>query len=116
MLLLASLLLAIDGTVLGLAVPAFTASSSPTAEQLLWIGDVYPLALAGLLVLMGNLYGRFGRKGVLLIGSRLLGCIGARGVFDDAEDADRRPTSPGRRLVVERRVDGRLGSTPNSTW
>ncbi|MGC4815819.1 MFS transporter, partial [Micromonospora sp. DT228] len=45
----AVLLLAIDGTVLALAVPSLTASLAPTAEQILWIGDVYSLALAGLL-------------------------------------------------------------------
>jgi len=70
---LAVLLLAIDGTVLSLAVPALTAALSPTAEQVLWIGDIYSLALAGTLVLMGNLADRFGRKRVLLTGSVAFG-------------------------------------------
>jgi DHA2 family multidrug resistance protein-like MFS transporter len=67
------MLLAIDGTVLSLAVPALTEALSPTAEQVLWIGDIYSLALAGLLVLMGNLADRFGRKRVLLTGSVAFG-------------------------------------------
>jgi DHA2 family multidrug resistance protein-like MFS transporter len=66
---LAVLLLAIDGTVLALAVPALTADLNPTATQLLWIGDIYSFALAGLLVTMGNLADRIGRKKLLLIGS-----------------------------------------------
>ena len=66
---LAVLLLAIDGTVLALAVPALTADLNPTATQLLWIGDIYSFALAGLLITMGNLADRIGRKRLLLIGS-----------------------------------------------
>ncbi|MFD5214484.1 MFS transporter [Microbacterium sp. NPDC058345] len=66
---LAVLLLAIDGTVLALAVPALTADLNPTATQLLWIGDIYSFALAGLLVTMGNLADRIGRKRLLLIGA-----------------------------------------------
>lgn len=41
MLVIAILLLAIDGTVLYLAVPALTQDLSPNATQILWIGDVY---------------------------------------------------------------------------
>ncbi|WP_240744672.1 MFS transporter [Microbacterium sp. PF5] len=66
---LAVLLLAIDGTVLALAVPALSADLDPTATQLLWIGDIYSFALAGLLVTMGNLADRIGRKKLLLIGA-----------------------------------------------
>jgi DHA2 family multidrug resistance protein-like MFS transporter len=66
---LSVLLLAIDGTVLALAVPALTADLDPTATQLLWIGDIYSFALAGLLVTMGNLADRIGRKKLLLIGA-----------------------------------------------
>ncbi|MBN8883713.1 MAG: MFS transporter [Salana multivorans] len=65
----AVLLLAIDATVLYLAVPSLTADLSPTASQVLWIGDIYSLALAGLLVTMGNLADRIGRKRLLLIGA-----------------------------------------------
>ena len=66
---LAVVLLAIDGTVLALAVPSLTADLGPSATQLLWIGDVYSFALAGLLVTMGNVADRIGRKRLLLIGS-----------------------------------------------
>lgn len=66
---LAVLLLAVDGTVLSLAVPALSADLAPSAVQLLWIGDVYSFALAGLLVPMGSLGDRIGRKRLLLIGA-----------------------------------------------
>lgn len=67
------LLLAIDATVLYLAVPALTADLAPTATQVLWIGDIYSLAVAGFLVTMGNLADRVGRKRLLLIGAAAFG-------------------------------------------
>ncbi|MEU4235927.1 MFS transporter [Actinoplanes sp. NPDC026619] len=65
---LAVTLLAVDGTVLALAVPALTADLGPTSAQLLWIGDAYSFALAGLLISMGTLADRIGRKKLLLFG------------------------------------------------
>lgn len=62
-------LIAIDGTVLGLAVPALSADLQPTATQILWIGDIYSFVIAGLLVTMGNVADLIGRKRLLLIGS-----------------------------------------------
>jgi DHA2 family multidrug resistance protein-like MFS transporter len=85
-LMLASLLLAIDGTVLALAVPALTSSLSPTAEQVLWIGDIYSLALAGLLVLMGNLSDGFGRRRVLLLGSAAFGTSSVLAAFSTSPE------------------------------
>ncbi|GAB3131102.1 MFS transporter [Tsukamurella serpentis] len=63
------LLVSIDGTVLSFALPSIAATLSPSAAQQLWIVDVYPLVLAGLLVSMGSLGDRFGRRRLLLIGS-----------------------------------------------
>lgn len=80
-LMLATVLLAIDGTVLYLAVPALTADIAPSATQMLWIGDVYSFALAGLLVTMGNLADRIGRKRLLLIGSIGFGLASALAAF-----------------------------------
>ncbi|MFD7659203.1 MFS transporter [Actinosynnema sp. NPDC059797] len=67
------LLLAIDGTVLHLAVPSLTRDLAPTSTEILWIGDVYSLALAGLLVTTGTLADRVGRKKVLLAGTAAFG-------------------------------------------
>ncbi|MEU4803759.1 MFS transporter [Actinosynnema sp. NPDC023587] len=66
---LAVLLLAVDLTVLHLAVPALVADLGPSATQVLWIADVYGFALAGLLVTMGNVGDRWGRKRLLLVGA-----------------------------------------------
>ncbi|OLM32853.1 transmembrane-transport protein [Pseudonocardia sp. Ae717_Ps2] len=70
---IAVLVLAVDNTVLYLAVPSLTADLSPTATEILWIGDVYSLALAGLLVVMGSLADRIGRKRLLLVGAAAFG-------------------------------------------
>ena len=77
----AVLLLAIDATVLYLAVPSLTADLAPTATQVLWIGDIYSLAIAGLLVTMGNLADRIGRKRLLLIGATAFGLASALAAF-----------------------------------
>ncbi|WP_026429769.1 MFS transporter [Schaalia georgiae] len=66
---LAVMLLAIDGSVLSLAVPSLSADLDPTANQILWIGDIYSFAIAGLLVTVGNIADRYGRKRTLLVGA-----------------------------------------------
>ncbi|SEQ31171.1 MFS transporter, DHA2 family, multidrug resistance protein [Lentzea albida] len=75
------LLLAVDGTVLYLAVPSLTADLAPSSTQVLWIGDVYALALAGLLVTTGTLADRLGRKRVLLAGTAAFGAASALAAF-----------------------------------
>ncbi|GAA3096748.1 MFS transporter [Streptosporangium carneum] len=65
---LAMLLLSIDLTVLHLAAPKLVEDMRPSATQFLWIVDVYGFALAGLLVTMGNVGDRIGRKRLLLTG------------------------------------------------
>ncbi|MEU7003136.1 MFS transporter [Nonomuraea sp. NPDC046570] len=74
---LAQLLLAIDLTVLHLALPSLVTDLAPTATQQLWIGDMYGFALAGLLITMGNLGDRIGRKKLLLIGAVAFGAASA---------------------------------------
>jgi MFS transporter, DHA2 family, multidrug resistance protein len=80
------LLLAVDGTVLYLAVPSLTAELAPTAVQVLWIGDVYSLTLAGLLVVTGNLADRIGRKKVLLAGTAAFGLASAVAAFSTSAE------------------------------
>jgi DHA2 family multidrug resistance protein-like MFS transporter len=98
---LAVLLLAIDGTVLALAVPALTADLGPTATELLWIGDIYSFALAGLLVTMGNLADRIGRKLLLLIGSLGFGLSSLLAAFAPTPEM----------LILARTVLGISGAT-----
>lgn len=78
---LAIALLAIDGTVLLLAVPSLAADLGTTASQVLWIGDIYSLAIAGLLVTMGALADRLGRKRVLLVGAAAFGAASVLAAF-----------------------------------
>lgn len=80
-LVLVVLLLAIDGTVLYLAVPSLVEHLDPTATELLWIGDIYAFVLAGLLISMGNLADRIGRKKLLLIGAGAFGCASILAAF-----------------------------------
>lgn len=72
-LVLAVTLVAVDATVLSLAIPSISETLRPSGTQLLWIGDAYSFVLAGLLVSMGSLSDRIGRKKLLLAGSSAFG-------------------------------------------
>lgn len=63
------LVYAMDLTVLNLALPAISADLRPTAAQLLWIIDIYGFMVAGLLITMGTLGDKLGRRRLLLIGA-----------------------------------------------
>ncbi|MFI5495052.1 MFS transporter [Actinoplanes sp. NPDC051859] len=74
-LILAVLLVSVDGTVLALAMPSISQDLGATGTQMLWIGDVYSFVLAGLLVTMGTLGDRIGRRKLLLIGAAGFGLV-----------------------------------------
>jgi MFS transporter, DHA2 family, multidrug resistance protein len=63
------LVYAMDLTVLNLALPSLGADLHPSATELLWIVDVYGFLVAGLLITMGTLGDRIGRRRLLLIGA-----------------------------------------------
>lgn len=98
---LAVTLLAIDNTVLALAVPALTEALEPTATQLLWIGNIYSFALAGLLITAGNLADRIGRKRLLLIGATGFGIASAMAAFAPTAET----------LIAARALLGVFGAT-----
>ncbi|WP_018570447.1 MFS transporter [Streptomyces sp. PsTaAH-124] len=75
------LLVAVDATVLHVAVPAVTEDLRPGAAELLWIVDVYPLVCASLLILFGTLGDRVGRRRILLLGYALFGVASALAAF-----------------------------------
>jgi DHA2 family multidrug resistance protein-like MFS transporter len=75
---LPALLVAIDGTALYFALPFISADLRPSSDQMLWIMDSYGFLLAGLLVTMGVLGDRIGRRRLLMIGS---GAFGAASVL-----------------------------------
>jgi len=65
------MVVAMDMTVLNLALPALSSELKPGASQLLWIVDAYGFMVAGFLITMGTLGDRIGRKKLLLIGGVL---------------------------------------------
>ncbi|WP_405634539.1 MFS transporter [Streptomyces sp. NBC_01178] len=100
-LVLAVLLVAVDATVLGLATPFLSEDLKPTGTQLLWIGDVYSFVIAGLLVSMGSLGDRIGRKKLLLVGAVAFGAVSVLNAY---------ATSP-EMMIVARALLGVAGAT-----
>jgi hypothetical protein len=70
---LPTLLLALDISVLYLAVPQLTADLGATSSQQLWIMDSYGFMVAGFLVTMGTIGDRIGRRRLLLTGAAAFG-------------------------------------------
>ncbi|MDL9937579.1 MFS transporter [Gordonia sp. ABSL1-1] len=75
------LLVSMDFSVLYLATPAITEALAPSAAQQLWIVDIYGFLIAGLLITMGNLGDRIGRRRVLLAGAALFGIASVIAAF-----------------------------------
>lgn len=80
-LMLPVLLVSVDNTVLSFALPDIARDLGPSSAEQLWIIDAYPLVLAGLLVTMGTLGDRFGRRRLLLIGATGFAAISALAAF-----------------------------------
>src|SRR5712692_8028537 len=78
------LLYAMDLTVLNLAVPQLSADLKPTSSQLLWIVDIYGFMVAGLLITMGTLGDRIGRRRLLLIGAAAFGVASVLAAFSNS--------------------------------
>jgi DHA2 family multidrug resistance protein-like MFS transporter len=95
------LLYAMDLTVLYLAVPHLSADLQPSSAQLLWITDIYGFVVAGLLVTMGTLGDRIGRRRLLLLGAAAFGVASVVAAFS---------ASPGM-LIAARALLGVAGAT-----
>ncbi len=80
-LMLPVLLVSVDNTVLSFALPEISLALAPSGAEQLWIIDVYPLVLAGLLVTMGTLGDRFGRRRMLLIGATGFAAVSVLAAF-----------------------------------
>ncbi|UWF78405.1 MULTISPECIES: MFS transporter [Microbacterium] len=80
-LMLPVLLVSVDNTVLSFALPEISLALAPSGAEQLWIIDAYPLVLAGLLVTMGTLGDRFGRRRMLLIGATGFAAVSALAAF-----------------------------------
>jgi DHA2 family multidrug resistance protein-like MFS transporter len=80
-LMLPVLLIAVDNTVLAFALPSIAQDFRPPATTQLWIVDVYSLVLAALLVTMGSLGDRVGRRRLLMIGAAGFAVVSAAAAF-----------------------------------
>jgi EmrB/QacA subfamily drug resistance transporter len=67
------MVITLDNTILNVALPSISRELGASSAQLQWIVDAYILVLAGLLLTMGYLSDRVGRKPFLLIGLLLFG-------------------------------------------
>src|SRR5215217_7726871 len=70
---LSLLIIGLDNTVLNVALPTLQTHFSASASTLQWIVDAYLLAFAGVLLTMGTLGDRFGRKRALQAGLIVFG-------------------------------------------
>ena len=67
------LMVSVDVSVLFFAVPHIAAQLHPSGTEILWIFDVYGFVLAGLLLTMGSVADRIGRRRLLLVGAAAFG-------------------------------------------
>ncbi|RZL74014.1 MAG: MFS transporter, partial [Rhodococcus sp. (in: high G+C Gram-positive bacteria)] len=95
------LVVSMDMSVLYLALPFMTADLEPTSNQTLWILDIYGFLLAGLLITMGSLGDRIGRRTLLMVGAVVFGAASLAATFS---------TSP-EMLLVARALLGVGGAT-----
>ena len=95
------MLYSMDLTVLNLAIPSISEDLKPTASQLLWIVDIYGFFVAGLLVTMGTLGDRIGRRRLLLIGAAAFGIASVLAAFSTSANM----------LIATRALLGVAGAT-----
>jgi EmrB/QacA subfamily drug resistance transporter len=67
------LLIVMDNTIVNVALPTLQRDLDASTSQLQWVVDAYILVFAGLLLAMGALGDRFGRRGALAIGLSIMG-------------------------------------------
>jgi DHA2 family multidrug resistance protein-like MFS transporter len=98
---LPTLLLALDQSVLYLALPHLSADLGAGSTQSLWILDIYGFMLAGFLVTMGTLGDRIGRRRLLLIGAAAFGVATVVAAYSNSAEM----------LIATRALMGVAGAT-----
>ena len=78
---LPAFVIALDFSVLNLAVPVISRELMPTGTELLWIVDIYGFILAGFLVTIGTLGDRIGRRRLLMLGAAGFGLASAAAAY-----------------------------------
>ncbi|MFI2644922.1 MFS transporter [Streptomyces sp. NPDC018610] len=100
-LMLPLLLVSMDVSVLYFAIPAISADLEPSGTQQLWIFDIYAFVLAGLLMTMGSLGDRIGRRRLLLVGAAAFGAASLVAAYANSAET----------LIAARAVLGIGGAT-----
>lgn len=95
------LLTSVDNTVLSFALPQLSTALKPSGSQLMWLVDIYPLMLAGLLIAMGSLGDRLGRRRLLVIGAVGFGLTSVLAAYSPSASA----------LIAARALLGVFGAT-----
>jgi MFS transporter, DHA2 family, multidrug resistance protein len=98
---LPTLLVSIDVFVLLLALPQLAMGLGATSTEQLWIMDVYGFMVAGLLITMGTLGDRIGRRRLLLIGSAAFAAASVLAAYASSPEM----------LIVARALLGIAGAT-----
>jgi MFS transporter, DHA2 family, multidrug resistance protein len=98
---LPTLVVAMDLTVLHLAVPHISADLRPSSAQMLWIVDIYGFLVAGSLITMGTLGDRIGRRRLLLAGATAFSAASVLAAFSDSAEM----------LIATRALLGLAGAT-----
>ena len=98
---LPTLLLSLDMSVLYLALPHLSIDLGADATQQLWITDIYGFLIAGLLVTMGTLGDRIGRRRLLLIGAACFAAASALAAYASTPEM----------LIATRALMGIAGAT-----
>ena len=92
---------AMDLTILNLAVPKLSEDLEPSGSQLLWIVDIYGFLVAGLLITMGTLGDKIGRRKLLLFGAATFGLASLLAAFSSSANL----------LILSRAILGVAGAT-----
>ncbi len=100
-LMLPLLLVSMDVSVLYFAIPAISADLEPSGTQQLWIFDIYAFVLAGLLMTMGSLGDRIGRRRLLLGGAVAFGAASLLAAYANSAET----------LIAARAILGIGGAT-----
>ncbi|MFI2607326.1 MFS transporter [Kitasatospora sp. NPDC018619] len=100
-LLLPTLVLTMDMGVLFFAVPYISTTLAPSGTQQLWIMDIYSFLLAGLLITMGALGDRIGRRRLLVVGAAAFAGASLLAAWSHGAD----------QLIAARAVLGAAGAT-----
>lgn len=84
---LSLVIIGLDNTILNVALPTLVRELDASASQLQWIVDAYVLVFAGLLLTMGAIGDRFGRKLALNAGLVIFGIASVAAAFSTTPEA-----------------------------